>query len=790
MLSRRIDLRSVSHAVIGFAALLACSIAAADPPSRVARLANIDGAVSFSPAGEDEWVYATPNRPLITGDRVWADAGARAELQIGSLAVRLGSQTSVTILNLDDRVAQFQLAQGALNVRVRRLDPDQTIEVDTPLLAFSLRRPGDYRIDVDPVSAATTVAVRSGEGVAYGEGAAYTIGARQWYRFADSGLRDYEYDALPPADTFDTWTRERDRREDHPVAARYVSPEVIGYADLDDYGTWSVVEGYGNVWVPTSVARDWAPYRHGHWAWIEPWGWTWVDDAPWGFAPFHYGRWAYARERWCWVPGPLRVRPVYAPALVAFVGGNNFTISVSSGEPARGIAWFPLAPGEVYRPAYRVSRNYFTNVNVSNTNVSNTYVTNIYNRPDAPNTVYRNREQRGGMTAVPAAVFVQSRPVAQSAVVVSRNVVAAAPVTGVAAIAPVRASVIGGGAGAAAAGAASAARPAPGTVGRPPTATIQRPVFARVAPPPPPAPFNVRESTLAKDPGRPADPATAVAARPAATGAPTAPPVKVVAPTTPGTPPPAPTIARPRTNAPPTAPGSAPAAAGGTATGIAPRQGAPVPVPQPPGASPPVPPRPPSSLDAGGPVPKTGISPPPAPPAGVRAPPPPPQAAPSAQPPPPPRAMETRPVPQPPPAVAQPPVAPAPGPAELRREPPPPPKPPVAPPPPPAELRREQPPAAAPAAVRPPPAPPPTELRREQPAAAAPAAVKPPPTPPPAELRREPPPTVAKPPVAPPPAAVPAAPATVRQAEPKAKAEPAKGEAPKAKSEEKRDDQK
>jgi hypothetical protein len=820
MVIRRINLRSVTHAVIGFAALLVCGMAAADPPARVARLANIGGAVSFSPAGEDEWVFATPNRPLITGDRVWADAGARAELQIGSLAVRLGSQTSVTILNLDDRVAQFQLAQGALHVRVRRIDPGQTIEVDTPLLAFSLRRPGDYRIDVDPASAATTVAVRSGEGEAYGEGAAYTIGARQWYRFADSGLRDYQYDALPPADAFDTWTRDRDRREDAPVAARYVSPDVIGYSDLDEYGTWSAVEGYGNVWVPTSVASDWAPYHHGHWSWIEPWGWTWVDDAPWGFAPFHYGRWAYARERWCWVPGPVRVRPVYAPALVAFVGGNNFRVSVGSGGPARGIAWFPLAPGEVYRPAYPVSRNYFTNVNISNTNVSNTYVTSIYNKPDAPNTVYRNRDQRGGMTAVPATTFVQSRPVAQSAVPVSRDVAAGAPVTAIAAIAPVRASVIGGGAGAAAGGAPAAG---PGVVSRPPTATIQRPVIARVAPPPPPAPFNAREATLAKDPGRPADPATVVVARPAATAVPTAPAVKVVAPAAPGTPPPAPTVSRPRTNAPaPTAAGGAPAATGGppatapsagTAPGMAPRPGAALPVPQPPGAPSTVPTGPPTRLDAGKPGPKADIS-PPAPPSAVRVPPP--QPAPSVQPPPqPPKAMEGRPVPQPPPAVAQPPVAPTPAPGEPRREPPPPPmvnRSPVAPSPPPAELRREPPPAPAPAVAKPPaaPLPPPADLRREPPP--APAAVKPPaaPSPPPAELRREPPPTpapaAAKPPPAPPPpvvarppavqtppAAVPAPPA-VRQPEPKPKAEPAKGDAQKAKEkakeEEKRDEPK
>ena len=128
---------------------------------------------------------------------------------------------------------------------------------------------------------------------------------------------------------------------------------MTGYEDLDDYGRWQYVGGYGTVWVPSGVAVDWAPYRNGHWAFIDPWGWTWVEDEPWGFAPFHYGRWAYAGNRWCWVPGPVAVRPVFAPALVAFVGGGGFAIG---GGP--GVGWFPLAPGEVFVPYYRGSRSY------------------------------------------------------------------------------------------------------------------------------------------------------------------------------------------------------------------------------------------------------------------------------------------------------------------------------------------------------------------------------------------------------------------------------------------------
>src|ERR1035437_10022148 len=149
--------------------------AVAEPPSRVARLGYISGTVSFSPAGQPEWVQAAVNRPLTSGDRLWSDAGSRAELQIGGAAIRLGSATSVTLLNLDDRIAQVQLSQGTLKVRVRHMGPDQVFEVDTPNLAFTLRRPGEYRIDVDPNDNATAVMVQSGRAEVYGEGASYAV---------------------------------------------------------------------------------------------------------------------------------------------------------------------------------------------------------------------------------------------------------------------------------------------------------------------------------------------------------------------------------------------------------------------------------------------------------------------------------------------------------------------------------------------------------------------------------------------------------------------------------------
>src|SRR5213080_579264 len=155
-----------------------------DPPSRVARLSYTHGNVSFNPAGTDDWVTAIVNRPITTGDKLWTDNGSRAELNIGSAAIRLSSNTGFSFLNLDDRTAQIRITEGTLNVRVRRLENDETFEIDTHNLAFSVLRSGDYKIDVNEAGDTTVVAVRDGQGEVTGGGSAYTIHPRETGTFA------------------------------------------------------------------------------------------------------------------------------------------------------------------------------------------------------------------------------------------------------------------------------------------------------------------------------------------------------------------------------------------------------------------------------------------------------------------------------------------------------------------------------------------------------------------------------------------------------------------------------
>ncbi len=484
---------------------LAPSRAAADgddPPSRVARLSHTDGPVSFDPAGTDDWIAAVTNRPMTTGDKLWSDNGARAELHIGSASLRIGSTTGFSFLNLTDDVAQIQLTEGTLRVRVKRLQENETFEIDTPNLAFSVLRPGTYRVNVNESGDTTIVAVRGGEGEVTGGGQAYSVHANQTASFAGTDQLDADVQEGVGGDDFDQWCADRDLREDRSASARYVSPDVIGYEDLDANGAWRPAPGYGYVWYPNGVAVGWAPYHYGHWVYIAPWGYTWVEDEPWGFAPFHYGRWVVVGGVWGWVPAPAPVvgvayvRPVYAPALVAWVGGPHFAVGVGVGggfAAGAAVAWFPLGPREVFVPSYPVSRTYVTNVNVTNTTVNttvvNNYYTNVVVNKNVSNVTYVNQRVTGAVTATSGTAFSSGQPVARNVVVVNqRDVVSAPAVTSAPAVAPTRQAVLGTG--------------APSTV-RPPAAFANRAVVAKTTPPPPPPAFAKQQAAIQANGGRP-----------------------------------------------------------------------------------------------------------------------------------------------------------------------------------------------------------------------------------------------------------------------------------------------
>jgi len=388
-----------------------------DLPGRVGRVANVQGAL-YHAAGEDagDWAEIGLNYPVAQGDNLWVDHDGRAEVDYGGGQFRVAGDTNLHVSRLDDRQLALFVAAGRVIVRVRVLEPEDSVRVDTPATQISLARPGLYRIDVAADSPQTMLIVREGEAeIATPSGAQQVLPGQS---ASVSGVANERADLRNSGgiDGFDTWSAARDRVYEQPRENAYVSRQMIGQADLDAYGAWQRFPDYGAVWFPAAVAVDWAPYRYGHWTWLPGFGYTWVDDAPWGYAPFHYGRWAYISGRWGWCPGAYVARPLWAPALVAWYGGAGWN-QARYGGPVYG--WVPLAWGEPFVPSWGCTSRCWTRYN-------RPYAVNVAERRNMPPTHYANWAVPGGATAVPGAALASGRPVAVNRVPVGSGAGASA----------------------------------------------------------------------------------------------------------------------------------------------------------------------------------------------------------------------------------------------------------------------------------------------------------------------------------------------------------------------------
>ncbi len=335
-----------------------------DPPGRVGRIADLQGGVSWFDSEQGQWSDAERNRPVTSGDRISTLGGARAEIRVGSTVLRLGATTEVEFVRLDDERLVLQLHAGSLALRLRSREAAEETELRTAEARLLPQRAGHYRFD--RIDDTTWAGSWRGDLLVDGMGGT-TIATGQRLSFIrDRGDILRSAGATLPDDTFASWVARDDQQDERSASTRYVSPEMTGAEDLDRHGRWTTHPEYGALWYPLEVRADWAPYRYGRWAWVRPWGWTWIDEAPWGFAPFHYGRWVSWQGRWGWVPGAYVARPVYAPALVAWVGTGGVSIGVQIGGGRGGGhpgGWVPLAPREVFRPYYRATPVYQERIN-------------------------------------------------------------------------------------------------------------------------------------------------------------------------------------------------------------------------------------------------------------------------------------------------------------------------------------------------------------------------------------------------------------------------------------------
>lgn len=362
-----------------------------DQKRGVARVSVVQGDVSVQRGDSGEWVAATVNTPLLTNDHLATGANSRAEVQFdGANLLRVGGEAEVSLTQLESGRYQMAVAHGTVTYRVLR-NSNIDIEVDTPSVSVRPSHQGAYRIAVTD-SGETEVTARSGEVEVF------SPHGSQWVRsgqtlMARGAASDPEFQIVRavPSDEWDRWGDGRDQTLARSASGQYVGPGIYGTEDLDPYGNWVNVPGYGYAWHPL-VVDDWAPYRQGRWVWEDWYGWTWVSYEPWGWAPYHYGRWFYEPAYgWCWYPGIVTARHYWSPALVAFFGFGGGGVSVAFGN----VGWVPLAPYEVFRPWW--GRGYYggpayinRSVNITNVNITN---------------IYRNARVQNGFTAISGTDF-------------------------------------------------------------------------------------------------------------------------------------------------------------------------------------------------------------------------------------------------------------------------------------------------------------------------------------------------------------------------------------------------
>jgi hypothetical protein len=423
--------------LLSFAAPKARAGEEKDPPTRVARISYVDGSVSLQPGGQGDWGSAARNRPVTIGDKLWVDKDSRAELQAGTAAIHLGSMTALSFLNLDQGITQMRLAGGSINFRVSELREGDLYEVDAPNLAFTVKQAGAFRIDVDESGDSARVTVIRGEGEVTAAGKTYEVHSGERAEFTGTDNVEYNIDRAPGPDGLDRWAAERDLKEDNSVSSKYVSRDMVGYDDLDDYGSWRDEPQYGHVWYPREVEPGWAPYSSGYWNWVGPWGWTWVDYSPWGFAPFHYGRWNYFAGGWGWCPGPVFGPPIYGPAFVGFLGGG-FGFSAGFGFGG-GIGWFPLGFGEPFFPWFGCRHEFIERINERNTFISNRNVFNTNIR----NVNFVNARNVNAVSVVNRNTFVNGQAVNRDSVHLTPAVLRNAQVTNSVGIKPTPHSSLG-----------------------------------------------------------------------------------------------------------------------------------------------------------------------------------------------------------------------------------------------------------------------------------------------------------------------------------------------------------
>lgn len=406
----------------------ACTLLAlpalADSQARIVRLSDVQGSVQIDKNTGLGFENAFLNLPITQGTQIKTLENGRAEIEFedGS-TLRLTPKTSVEFSTLGSNDAGKHLsvvnvADGMVYVNWLGKSGDQ-FGLNFAHEKIALDRAAHFRIATS--SDASKVAVFKGELNVDAPSGAVAVGKKKTATFDDSDkftLANNVEDA-----PLDAWDKESNSYHDQ-YAKNNNSPYGYGLSDLNYYGAYSNVPGYGMMWQPYFAGVGFDPFMNGAWSWYPGYGYMFASAYPWGWLPYRYGNWSFVPGfGWMWQPGgwnswvtvprytattAVQVHPLVAPTTV---GGRSVVVGRTGGVSTIATSRLIVRSGSA---GMGIPRGSVNNLGHVNHDVSRNGFTTVHTQP-LPSNSGRGSGRSPGFGNSPQPRSTTSAPVVRSA---------------------------------------------------------------------------------------------------------------------------------------------------------------------------------------------------------------------------------------------------------------------------------------------------------------------------------------------------------------------------------------
>ena len=318
--------RSLKSALLLVATTVLCLLPVAvlaDSQVRIVRLSDVQGSVKIDRATGQGFEKAFLNMPITQGVKLKTGDDGRAEVEFedGTVAhVAPNSSLEFTDLGLLDsgaKISTVDVEDGEAYFNFKG-DKQDEFTVTFGHEKTTLARGAHIRVDLQDNN--STLAVFSGDVQVDGPSGEVKLSKKQSVTFDQDNNDQYKIAKNIDPDPFDQWDKQQSEYHDRYQASNsYNSPYGYGASDLNYYGSYMMIPGYGLAWQPYFTGMGWNPYMDGAWMMYPGLGYSWVSAYPWGWTPYHYGSWAFVPQYgWMWIPGNTllgwnRVPPVVSP---------------------------------------------------------------------------------------------------------------------------------------------------------------------------------------------------------------------------------------------------------------------------------------------------------------------------------------------------------------------------------------------------------------------------------------------------------------------------------------------